>query len=182
MLRALKRNEVVAMQLDRPLGGDGARLVDFFGAPAWFQAGPAAARPSRRAPIFPVFALRVGARHYRIVSAPRQHLSRHATIEETDRILESIVGEFETTGAAPYRAVVSVRRRTGRKTRPRRPARATSRVGDSRADASRARADALSRNAELSAGVRAAQNVACLAGADSRGTRGATRPKEEGHR
>jgi KDO2-lipid IV(A) lauroyltransferase len=95
MLRALKRNEIVAMQLDRPLGGDGARLVDFFGAPAWFQAGPIRLARLAGAPIFPVFALRVGVRHYRIVLGTEHHASRHATVEEIDRILESIVGEFE---------------------------------------------------------------------------------------
>ncbi len=95
MLRALKRNEVVAMQLDRPLGGDGARLVDFFGAPAWFQAGPIRLARLAGAPIFPVFSLRVGPRHYRIVLGTEHHVARHATVEEMDRILKSIVGEFE---------------------------------------------------------------------------------------
>jgi KDO2-lipid IV(A) lauroyltransferase len=95
MLRALKRNEVVAMQLDRPLGGDGARLVDFFGAPAWFQAGPIRLARLAGAPIFPVFSLRVGPRHYRIVLGTEQSVARHATVEEMDRILTSIVAEFE---------------------------------------------------------------------------------------
>lgn len=95
MLRALKRNEIVAMQLDRPLGGDGARLVDFFGARAWFQAGPLRLARLTGAPIFPVFALRVGVRHYDIVLGTERTVSRHATIEEMDRILGSIVAEFE---------------------------------------------------------------------------------------
>jgi KDO2-lipid IV(A) lauroyltransferase len=95
MLRALKRNEVVAMQLDRPLGGDGARLVDFFGAPAWFQAGPIRLARLAGAPIFPVFSLRVGPRHYRIVLGTEHSVARHATVEEMDRILTSIVAEFE---------------------------------------------------------------------------------------
>lgn len=95
MLRALKRNEIVAMQLDRPLGGDGARLVDFFGARAWFQAGPLRLARLTGAPIFPVFALRVGARHYTIVLGTERTVGRHASIEEMDRILRSIVAEFE---------------------------------------------------------------------------------------
>jgi lauroyl/myristoyl acyltransferase len=95
MLRALKRNEIVAMQLDRPLGGDGARLTDFFGARAWFQAGPLRLARLAGAPIFPAFALRVGVRHYRIVLGTERTVSRHATIEEMDRILGSIVAEFE---------------------------------------------------------------------------------------
>jgi len=95
MMRALKRNEVVAMQLDRPLGGDGARLVEFFGAPALFQAGPLRLARLAGAPIFPVFALRVGTRHYRIILGTERAVARHASIEEMDRILTSIVAEFE---------------------------------------------------------------------------------------
>jgi KDO2-lipid IV(A) lauroyltransferase len=95
MLRALKRNEVVAMQLDRPLGGDGARSIDFFDAPAWFQAGPLRLARLAGAPIFPVFALRVGVRHYRIVLGTERTVARHASVEEMDRILTSIVAEFE---------------------------------------------------------------------------------------
>jgi KDO2-lipid IV(A) lauroyltransferase len=95
MLRALKRNEIVAMQLDRPLGGDGARLIDFFGAPAWFQAGPLRLARLTGAPIFPVFALRVGVRHYNIVLGTERTVGRHASIEDMDRILGSIVAEFE---------------------------------------------------------------------------------------
>lgn len=95
MLRALKRNEVVAMQLDRPLGGDGARSIDFFGAPAQFQAGPLRLARLAGAPIFPAFALRVGTRHYRMVLGTERTVARHATVEEMDRILASIVAEFE---------------------------------------------------------------------------------------
>ena len=95
MLRALKRNEVVALQLDRPLGGDGARSIDFFGAPALFQAGPLRLARLAGAPIFPVFALRVGMRHYRIVLGTERMVARHASVEEMDRILTSIVAEFE---------------------------------------------------------------------------------------
>jgi lauroyl/myristoyl acyltransferase len=95
MLRALKRNEIVAMQLDRPLGGDGARSVEMFGAPASFQGGPLRLARLAGAPIFPVFALRVGARHYRIVLGTERFVSRHATVEEMDRTLAGIVTEFE---------------------------------------------------------------------------------------
>ena len=95
MLRALKRNEIVAMQLDRPLGGDGARLVPFFGAPAWFQAGPLRLARLAGAPIFPVFCVRLGARHYQIVLGDARTIPRHASVEEMDRILAGIVREFQ---------------------------------------------------------------------------------------
>jgi lauroyl/myristoyl acyltransferase len=95
MLRALKRNEIVAMQLDRPLGGDGARLSPFFGSPAWFQAGPLRLARLAGAPIFPVFCVRVAPRHYKIVLGSERSIARHASVDDMDRILAGIVGEFE---------------------------------------------------------------------------------------
>jgi KDO2-lipid IV(A) lauroyltransferase len=95
MLRALRRGEIVALQLDRPIGGDGARPVDFFGAPALFQSG--ALRLARLAgtPIFPVFVARRGPRHYRIVVGTERRVARTAGADDVDRMLAGIVGEFE---------------------------------------------------------------------------------------
>ena len=95
MLRALRRNEIVALQLDRPIGGDGARPVEFFGAPATFQSG--AIRLARLAgtPILPVFVARRGPRHYRIVVGQERFVGRSATPDEMDGILAGIVAEFE---------------------------------------------------------------------------------------
>ncbi len=95
MLRALRRNEIVALQLDRPIGGDGARAVEFFGAPALFQSG--AIRLARLAgtPILPVWVARRGPRQYRIVIGAERRVARHASADEMDRILAAIVGEFE---------------------------------------------------------------------------------------
>ncbi|HEY2389283.1 MAG TPA: lysophospholipid acyltransferase family protein [Candidatus Binatia bacterium] len=95
MLRALRRNEIVALQLDRPIGGDGARPVEFFGAPALFQSG--AIRLARLAgtPILPVFVARRGPRHYRIVVGPERFVARAATQDDMDRVLAGIIAEFE---------------------------------------------------------------------------------------
>jgi lauroyl/myristoyl acyltransferase len=95
MLRALRRNEIVALQLDRPIGGDRARPVEFFGAPALFQSG--AIRLARLAgtPIFPVFVARRGPRHYRIIIGQERFVARSATPDEMDRVLAGIVAEFE---------------------------------------------------------------------------------------
>ncbi len=95
MLRALRRNEVVAVQLDRPVGGDGARAVEFFGRPAAFQAGALRLARLAGAPIFPVFCVRLGPRHYRVVVGAEHRLERNAPMEEIDRTLSAIVGEFE---------------------------------------------------------------------------------------
>ena len=95
MLRALRRNEVVAMQLDRPLGGDGARYLPFFGAPAPFQSGPLRLARLAGAPVFPVFVVRLGRRNYRIALGSERTVARTATPEDLDQILGEIVHEFE---------------------------------------------------------------------------------------
>jgi KDO2-lipid IV(A) lauroyltransferase len=95
MLRALRRNEIVALQLDRPLGGDGARAVEFFGAPAFFQTGPIRLARLAGAPVFSVFVVRLGPRRYRIVLGAERRVPRNASVEEMDRVLAAIVGEFE---------------------------------------------------------------------------------------
>ncbi len=95
ILRALRRNEVVAMQLDRPIGGEGARAVPFFGAPALFQSGPLRLARLANAPVLPVFSVRLGPRRYQIVLGTERHVSRNATQEELDATLAAIVAEFE---------------------------------------------------------------------------------------
>jgi lauroyl/myristoyl acyltransferase len=95
MLRALRQNEIVALQLDRPLGGDGARAVEFFGAPALFQAGPIRLARLAGSPIFPVFVLRLGPRRYRVVLGSERRVARTASAEEMDRVLGGIAREFE---------------------------------------------------------------------------------------
>jgi KDO2-lipid IV(A) lauroyltransferase len=55
MLHALRRNEVVAIQLDRNGTTEATRLVPFFGAPAPFALGPFALARLAQAPIIPVF-------------------------------------------------------------------------------------------------------------------------------
>ncbi len=95
ILRALRANEVVAMQLDRPVGGEGARPVPFFGAPALFQSGPLRLARLADAPVLPVFIVRLGPRRYRIVLGAERHVPRNATNDEIDATLAAIVAEFE---------------------------------------------------------------------------------------
>jgi lauroyl/myristoyl acyltransferase len=76
LIRALKRNEIVAIQLDRPAGASGVRWLPFLGAPAPFPSGAFVLARLAGAPVVPVFAPRLGKRHYRIhvgeiVSVPR---------------------------------------------------------------------------------------------------------------
>src|SRR5262249_59283063 len=62
MIRALRRNEIVAMQLDRPLGAGSTRAVPFFGALAPFPSGPFVLARLSGAPLIPVFIPRLGTR------------------------------------------------------------------------------------------------------------------------
>ncbi len=104
MIRALRRNEIVAIQLDRMLGPTGARLVPFFGAPALFPSGPFVLARLANAPLVPVFIPRLGRRHYalrvgRCFSIPRDSRDDHGLVEvmrEVAQEFESVVREFPT--------------------------------------------------------------------------------------
>ena len=96
MIRALRANELVAIQLDRMLGLGGARAVPFFGAPAPFPSGPFVLARLAGAPVIPVFIPRVGTRHYAIRLGPALTLSREARdAYSLDRTMRAVVGEFE---------------------------------------------------------------------------------------
>jgi lauroyl/myristoyl acyltransferase len=96
MIRALQRNEVVAIQLDRPLGAGGTRLIPFFGAPAPFPSGPFVLARLARAPLIPVFIPRLGTRHYAIRVCGRFQLAREARDNRAlDRVMTDVVCAFE---------------------------------------------------------------------------------------
>lgn len=96
MIRALQRNEIVALQLDRPLGAGGARLIPFFGAPAPFPPGPFVLARLSGAPLIPVFIPRLGTRHYAIRVRGRFQLAREARDSRAlDRIMTDVVRAFE---------------------------------------------------------------------------------------
>ena len=96
MIRALQRNELVAIQLDRSAGAAGTRMVPFFGVPASFPSGPFILARLAGAPLIPVFIPRLGPRHYAIRIAGRFHLAREARDEAAlDRVMADVVGTFE---------------------------------------------------------------------------------------
>ena len=71
ILQALRRGEVVGMQIDPWGPPQGTREIDFCGRPTRFQFGPFAIARVARAPIVPVFALRRGIRRYHVHIAGR---------------------------------------------------------------------------------------------------------------
>ena len=95
MLHALRRNEVVAIQLDRNGTTEATRLVPFFGAPAPFALGPFALARLAQAPIIPVFVPRLGRRHYAIRLGSCFRVPRHARDDGIEAVMRGVVGEFE---------------------------------------------------------------------------------------
>ncbi len=70
LVAALRRDEAVAMQGDRPAGGRGDRAVPFFGAPAGFPLGPFVLARATGAPVVPAFCAMMPDGRYRISIEP----------------------------------------------------------------------------------------------------------------
>ena len=96
MIRALRQNEIVAIQLDRMLGLGGARAVPFFGAPALFPSGPFVLARLAGSPLIPVFIPRLGTRHYAVRYGTPLLLPREARdAYSLDRAMRSVIADFE---------------------------------------------------------------------------------------
>lgn len=97
ILHALRRNEVVGLQIE-PWGPmPGTHEVPFFGRPTRFQLGPFEIARIAKAPIAAVFALRTGIRSYRLTVAgrwePRTPEEARAALAEAVGIYERLVRE-----------------------------------------------------------------------------------------
>lgn len=98
MIRALRQNEILAIQVDRGSGEPNASVkrIDFFGASAAFQEGPFHLARLSGAPVVPVVTLRRGVRHYEIVLGEARCVSRDAP-DDAEQALRETVGFFERT-------------------------------------------------------------------------------------
>ncbi len=98
MIRALRRNEILAIQFDRGAGGPaapaGVQSVPIFGAPALFQEGPFHLARLSGAPVLPAFTLRRGRRHYEILVGKPRYVSREIP-GDTERALAETVALLE---------------------------------------------------------------------------------------
>jgi lauroyl/myristoyl acyltransferase len=98
IVQALRRDEIVGMQIEPwgPLAG--SHRVEFCGRPTQFQLGPFALARVARAPLVPVFAVRTGIRRYQLRVAgrfdPRTPAESVAALTATVRRYEEIVREF----------------------------------------------------------------------------------------
>jgi KDO2-lipid IV(A) lauroyltransferase len=95
ILQALRRDEIVGMQIE-PWGPlPGSHEVEFCGRRTFFQLGPFAVARVARAPIVPVFVVRTGIRRYEIRVAgrydPRTPAECTAALDATVRAYEAIV-------------------------------------------------------------------------------------------
>ncbi|MGH7819434.1 MAG: lysophospholipid acyltransferase family protein [Candidatus Binatia bacterium] len=94
MIRALRRNEILAIQLDRPATGPtspaGIRAVPFLGDEAPFLEGPFHLARLSGAPVIPVFTLRRGVRHYEIVLGEPRYVSRDAAGDAGQALREAV--------------------------------------------------------------------------------------------
>ncbi len=96
MIRALRENEIVAIQLDRTLGVGTTRPVRFFGAPAPFPSGPFVLARLAGAPLLPVFWPRLGTRHYAVRFGRQLTLARDGRdAAALERAMASVVGDLE---------------------------------------------------------------------------------------
>ena len=70
LLAALRRNEALAMQGDRPTGERGDLLVEFFGAPTAFPVGPFVLARATGAPVVPAYCAMRRDHRYEMVVEP----------------------------------------------------------------------------------------------------------------
>jgi lauroyl/myristoyl acyltransferase len=98
MIRTLRRNEILAIQIDRGNGETSppARGVEFLGATALFQEGPFHLARLSGAPVVPVVTLRRGLRHYEVVLGEPLTVSREIP-GDAERALRDAAAFFERT-------------------------------------------------------------------------------------
>lgn len=101
MLRVLRKNRILAFQLDRPSGGGGDRVVPFFGVPTPFPIGPFLLAQAAGAPVLPVFTFLTGHHRYLVEqrdigAVPRKGgpQAAQAALEMTVRMLEDAVRRY----------------------------------------------------------------------------------------
>ncbi|MFN2375403.1 MAG: lysophospholipid acyltransferase family protein [Candidatus Binatia bacterium] len=96
LVRELRANNIVAMQLDRAAPMGRQVEVPFFGRPARFSAGPFHLARVAGAPIVPCFAPRLGTRHYEIRFGGMHEVADRSRRGRIETIAAQVVADFET--------------------------------------------------------------------------------------
>ncbi|MEM7051196.1 MAG: lysophospholipid acyltransferase family protein [Acidobacteriota bacterium] len=102
LLEALRRGEIVALQGDRPRVGGKIVEGNLFGRPYLFPAGPMALARSAGAPVLPVFVLRLGRRHYQVITGDPIEVPRskdrqadlEAAVARAAAAMEEVIGQY----------------------------------------------------------------------------------------
>ena len=101
LLSALREGQLIAIQGDRATSGVAAMETTLFGRSARIPAGPFALAMAARAPIFPLFVIRLGRRRYCLQACPPIHVERRSRNRDEDlqqaidawaRQLEGVIG------------------------------------------------------------------------------------------
>jgi KDO2-lipid IV(A) lauroyltransferase len=95
LVRALRANHIVAMQLDRTAPQARTLDIPFFGAPARFSAGPFHLARVAGAPIIPCFAPRLGVRHYEIRFGGVHEVADRSRRSRMETVAARVVADFE---------------------------------------------------------------------------------------
>ncbi len=95
MLQALRRGEIVAIQMDRTTPGQVTHEVRFFGRRVKLPIGAFALARAAAVPIWPVFSVRTGRRRYRFLPEPPIEIPREAGDETLLLALQQITTRFE---------------------------------------------------------------------------------------
>lgn len=95
LLAHLRRQGVVAIQVDRLPSGMRGRDVELFGAPWRVPEGPLQLAAVSGAPIVPVFTRRIGFMEYEVLIAPPIAIPRRPSSVELDAAARQITGEME---------------------------------------------------------------------------------------
>lgn len=95
LVRELRANHIVAMQLDRTAPQARTLEVPFFGAPARFSAGPFHLARVAGAPILPCFAPRLGVRHYEIRFGNVHEVADRSRRSRIETVAARVVADFE---------------------------------------------------------------------------------------
>lgn len=105
LLKHLKENAVIAMQIDRTPMNMRARETTLLGKPWRAPEGPLRLAASSGAPILPIFTRRLGFLEYELMIFPPIHLTRRPTNEELDQAAQQMMdnlGSFLRTNATQW--------------------------------------------------------------------------------
>jgi KDO2-lipid IV(A) lauroyltransferase len=95
LVRHLRANGAVAMQVDRVPEGVRGRTVTLFGSAALVPEGPLRLAALTGAPIVPVFVARASYRRYEVFCSPPVRVDRHAAAADLDVAAQELAGRLE---------------------------------------------------------------------------------------